>query len=153
ACLRGDARAAHALAARDPALARSRRADDVESFCSAAESGREGAVRLMVEMGFDVAAESAGGGTALHRAAWFGRAAMGRLLVELGAPLDLRDKTYGSSPLGWAAHGSRFCRAADDDYVATVDALADAGARLEPTVNRWEVPPGRFASEKVAARL
>jgi hypothetical protein len=30
-----------------------------------------------------------------------------RLLVERGARLDIRDRIYHATPLGWAEHGSR----------------------------------------------
>lgn len=43
------------------------------------------------------------------------------------------DATHGSSPLGWAVHGSRYSGGADERqgaYVALVDMLAAAGSSL-----------------------
>jgi hypothetical protein len=78
---------------------------------------------------------------------------MVRLLIELGAPLDLRDSQYGSSPIAWAAHGSRNCRRADDAYCAIVEILLDAGSAREPAINKWNEPPESMASRRVAALL
>ncbi len=36
-----------------------------------------------------------------------GGSGLGRLLLDAGAPLDVFDRVQESSPLGWAAHGSR----------------------------------------------
>src|SRR5262245_13660102 len=78
---------------------------------------------------------------------------MTRLLIELGAPLDARDSQYGCSPLGWAAHGSAHGRRADDDYLAVVDLLLDAGAGREASINRWGEPPESMARPRIARRL
>jgi ankyrin repeat protein len=59
------------------------------------------AVKLCVELGLDVAAVNSMGLTALHGAANRGSDDIIRLLVELGAPLDAKDKE-GRSPLTWA---------------------------------------------------
>jgi peptide-methionine (S)-S-oxide reductase len=45
--------------------------------------------------------------TPLHQAAWSDRLDVVRLLVERGARLDLRDRTYDGTPLDWAEHGQR----------------------------------------------
>ena len=76
-----------------------------------------------------------------------------RLLLRLGAPLDVRDRQFGCSPLAWAAHGSANCRRADDDYRAVVEALLDAGAGRETSINRWGEPPESLATPRVARLL
>jgi ankyrin repeat protein len=86
----------------------------------------------------------------LHWAAWLGRVELVRLLIAIGAPIDPRDRTYGASPLGWAAHGSE-CHASEDRYCDIVDALADAGARREFTINKWG--HALQGTPRVAARL
>jgi ankyrin repeat protein len=48
------------------------------------------------------------GGTALHWAAWCGRDAVVRKLIESGAPLEKRCKDFRSTPLFWAIHGYKF---------------------------------------------
>jgi ankyrin repeat protein len=97
--------------------------------------------------------EVAFSGTPLHWAAWRGRVGAVRLLIALGADVNLRDSEFGSSPLGWAGHGSRACRAADDDYCTVVDLLRAAGATREASINKWSETPESMATDPVAARL
>jgi hypothetical protein len=52
-----------------------------------------------------------------------------------------------------AAHGSRNCRQADDDYLAVVETLLAAGADGETAINRWGEDPEGMASPRIAARL
>jgi ankyrin repeat protein len=59
-------------------------------------------------------------GTMLHWAAWNGQVAVVQTLIAVGADVNQRDREFGSSPLGWAAHGSEHCRTADNDYCAVV---------------------------------
>ena len=119
----------------------------------AARRGRADAVRVMAAVGFDVAWEHPNGGTALHWAAWQGHADVVRLLVQLGAPVNVRDTTYGSTPIAWASHGSQFCRSADADYLACVDVLLDAGSDFAAANNKWGDPPHKLASRRVRDRL
>lgn len=153
ACQMGDEAAARAVLEREPALLEALDEEDRAVFISAAEQGREAAVRLMAALGFDLARERAGGGTALHAAAWAGLPGMVCVLIELGAPVLLRDGTFGSAPLGWAAHGSRHCRRADEDYCAVIDLLLARGADRESSFNRWGAPPEALSSRRVAAHL
>jgi hypothetical protein len=97
--------------------------------------------------------EFAFAGTALHWAAWRGQVAAVRALIALGADVNVRDGEFGSSPLGWAGHGSKACRAADDDYVAVVDLLRAAGATREASINKWDEKPEDMATPRVAERL
>jgi ankyrin repeat protein len=57
----------------------------------------------------------------LHQAALAGHLSAVRLLVERGARLDLPDKGYESTPLGWAIHGEQ---AEVADYLRSQDATA-----------------------------
>lgn len=153
ACMQADAAAARSLLVRHPTLLAELTAEERAAFAQAADEGREASVRLMAELGFDLSWEGHGGGTPLHKAAWRGRPDLVRLLLDLGAPLEVKDCAYGSTPLGWAAHGSCHCRKADDDYLAVVEALLAAGACREAVLNgRGEVLEG-MASRRVAARL
>jgi len=89
-------------------------------------------VRLMVKSGVDPGMRGESGATPLHVAAWRGNVEMVRLLLEFHAPVNIRDTTYGSSPLAWAHYGLKTARAhgrnADEDYRAIIRALMDAGA-------------------------
>ena len=92
-------------------------------------------------------------GTMLHWAAWAGHLAAVRTLVALGADVNRRDREFGSSPLGWAGHGSCHCRDADDDYCAVVNLLRAAGATREASINRFNETPESMATPKVAECL
>ena len=153
ACLRGDETAARALLAEHPGLLDELADEDRDALLWAVEREREASVRLLADLGFDLARESPEAGTPLHWAAWFGRTDMVELLLELGAPIDVRDSRFGSSPLGWAAHGSANCRDADDDYSRIVEALLDAGAGRDAATNQWDEEPESLASPRVAALL
>ena len=100
-----------------------------------------------------LAKEIAFSGTLLHWAAWRGRVEAVRALIALGADVNARDGEFGSSPLGWAGHGSKACRAADDDYCAVVDLLRNAGATREASINKWSETPESMATARVAERL
>ena len=153
ACMWADAGMARRLLAQHPELPSQLTDEDRWVFAQAADEGREASVRLMAELGFDLRWEGHGCGTPLHKAAWRGNPVMVRLLLELGAPVNVRDGQYGSSPLGWAAHGSTHCRQADDEYLAVVEALIVAGADGETSINRWGEGPEGMASRRVAVRL
>ena len=136
ACLAGDGDAARGLLTSHPHLPAAITDADRAAIVNAVHQGRAGAVRLLVDLGFDLHHEAEHGGTPLHWAAWLGNVALVRLLIDLGAPIDVRDSQYGASALGWAAHGSE-CHSDDGRYCDIVDALIDAGARREFTVNKW----------------
>jgi ankyrin repeat protein len=92
-------------------------------------------------------------GTLLHWAAWTGNVPAVRTLIALGADVNQRDRQFGASPLGWAAHGSCECRSADDDYCAVVDVLRSSGATREASINRFGEAPESMATARVSERL
>lgn len=154
ACAVADEARARKIVSMHPTLMSALTAEDRQALALAAEEGKEDNVRLMVSLGWSLSDEGAWSGTPLHHAAWHGRPAMTRLLVDLGAPINFRDSTFGSSPIAWAAHGSTNCRAGhDDDYRAVVDVLLDAGASREASYNKWNEAPESMASEPVASLL
>jgi ankyrin repeat protein len=152
-CMRADAAAARELLTAHPDLLVKLADEDRAAIADAAGHGRVDSVRLMVDFGFDLGWEGSWCGTPLHHAAWHGNPELASLLIELGAPVNARDRTFGSSPIGWAAHGSANCRSADDDYVAVVDVLLEAGSDYEASVNRWGQDPAAMASPRVAGRM
>ena len=106
---------------------------------------------MLAALGFDLGWEDVWGGTALHHAAWRGFGRLVDKLVDLGAPLDVRDKTYGSSPLAWAVHGSQHCRSADEEYLGIVRRLLEAGSGRAASINRWGEPPESLGARRVNA--
>lgn len=75
----------------------------------AAQLGHVEIVRLLLDAGEDPNRYNPAGlhahGTPLHHAAGGGHLDVVRLLVERGARLDLEDKLWRATPLGWAEHG------------------------------------------------
>ena len=153
AALRGDEPGARAVLASHPGLLDRLDAEDHTILAQLTTENRHEHVALLVALGWDLAWEGAWGGTALHHAAWRGNPGMAKRLLELGAPLEVRDRTYGSSPLAWAAHGSRYCRSDDETYLSIVRMLLEAGAGRAASFNRWGEPPEALGSRRVNAFL
>jgi ankyrin repeat protein len=108
-----------AIMAGDPATARAFSPDAVAELRAkpwlivwAAARGRIAAVRLLLELGFDVNAFGRGDipgeqrwQSALHTAAGAGHLDIVRLLLAAGADPNLRDNRFGGTALGWAEYG------------------------------------------------
>jgi ankyrin repeat protein len=80
------------------------------------------------------------GETALHWAAHLGASHLVNRLVQAGSPLDVKDRKYNSTPLGWAIHGWRspvpppWVRAGiAPRHVEVVARLVSAGAVVAPS--------------------
>jgi ankyrin repeat protein len=102
ACMAADAAGAKALIAKDPVLPAGLGHRRAQLLNDAASADRRDAVRLMVELGFDVNAVQRT--TALHQAAWSGHVEMVKLLLALGADPTLRDLDHHATPLDWARY-------------------------------------------------
>jgi hypothetical protein len=76
-----------------------------------------------------------------------------RVLLELGAPLNARDRQYGSSAVGWVAHGSSNYHGDGTDHPEVARLLLDAGAERAASINRWGEPPEGMASPVVESLL
>jgi ankyrin repeat protein len=141
--------------ARDPGLpARLSEAQQAAALIRAAETGHTAALALMLDLGFPVdARDGDDGGTALHAAAYSGSADAVRLLLGRGANFEARDTTWDSPPLDWAAVGSgeRPGTNPRPDWIATVQALLDAGASTESITLSPDEP--KQPSPEVAALL
>ena len=77
----------------------------------AAQHGHTDVVRMLLDAGEDPNRYNPDGfhshSTPLHQAIWSNHMGVVRLLVERGARLDIPDKVYSSTPLGWAEYGKR----------------------------------------------
>ncbi len=136
ALLSADEEAAKRALAEDPSLFPSLTRDDHGRLAHAIFHERFDAADLMLRIGFDPAAPGVDGGTALHAAAWLGNVRMVEgLLARGGVPLDARDPTHQSTPLGWAAYGSVHRRAKGADYPAVAERLVAAGADITAVGN------------------
>lgn len=157
-CLRADTAQVQALITSDPTLVSqlvSAQDDEMtETLLTAISRGRDQAVRLMVSIGWPLDRESPWGGTPLHWAAWLGREEAVTQLIVHGAAVNVRDSRYGSSPLGWAIHGSRFNE--EDNtvvYPRIVERLLDAGATRPESINQWDEAPEQWASDAILQLL
>ncbi len=109
-CLAGDRGATQERRAGDPDIVARARARRPDAVLAATELGRGAAVRLLVELGFDVHAGHRL--TPLHQAAYDGDTALVALLLELGADPARRDHSFDATPLGWAEHNHQEATAA-----------------------------------------
>jgi ankyrin repeat protein len=77
----------------------------------AAQHGHVNALRVLLNAGEDPSRYNPDGlhshSTPLHQAVWANHLDVVRLLVERGARLDVRDRVYSGTPLGWAEYGKR----------------------------------------------
>lgn len=154
ACLEGNAAEARAIVRANPTLVVSMDDDAARALGVALTDDRPDALALMLSLGWRLDVESEWGGTPLHWAAWNGRVAQVRTLLDHGAPVNVRDSRYGSSPIAWAAHGSRFSPGANDEtYVEIVNALLDAGATRAESYNNWNEAPEQLARPAVVHAL
>jgi len=131
AALSADEQQANAVLAEQPSLLASLASKVHGHLAQAIFYEHFDAADLLLRLGFDPAAPGVDGGTALHAACWVGSVRMvERLLARGGVPIDARDPTHGSTPLGWAAFGSVHRRAKNADYPGVADRLVAAGADI-----------------------
>lgn len=105
----------------------------------------------LVAAGADIQAQGLFGATALHWAAHLGLPTLTMVLIAAGADIKLKDRRYGSSPLGWAVHArAHKMFPGRGDQLACVRLLRDAGARIEA---RWLSDPIVRADPALIAEL
>jgi ankyrin repeat protein len=127
--LRGDVSLARETLREHPEVFETLTPADHGQLALAIFHGRFDAADAMLELGFDPSAGGKDGGTALHAAAWMGHLPLVDRLISSGRiPIDLRDPTHDSTPLGWAVFGSVHRCAPHGDYQAVIDRLVGAGA-------------------------
>src|SRR5207247_7751935 len=105
ACARADRAEVERLLGDDPALVQRAMRREPQLMVTAVEQRRRDAVRLLAEVGFDVNLMPRG--APLHEAAYMGDLELVELLLELGADPELRDRSYDSTPLGWAEYNGQ----------------------------------------------
>lgn len=110
----GDRAACERIVAAHPRRLDGARARRPSLIVDAVAADRPDAVRLLLDLGFDVNALGRGDAprngrweTALHVAAGDGRLALAELLLANGADPGVRDARFDSTPLGWARHFGR----------------------------------------------
>ena len=103
---------------------------DRRNSAHAARNNDVAALRLMLAAGLSVDSRGQHDATPLHWACFHGNAEMAREILRRHPPLEVTDRDFKSTPMGWAIHGSEngwYCRTGD--YAGTVEALLQAGAK------------------------
>jgi ankyrin repeat protein len=126
---------AEAIVARHPGIVASLPAADHEllpRYCWETNTNYD-AVTLMLDLGFPIAhPERSHGYTALHNAAWSGSADLVDLLIARGAPVDIVDPTFQSTPLGFAIHDCLVeKRHPEGEFGRVAKSLIEAGSPWE----------------------
>jgi ankyrin repeat protein len=153
ACINADLTNAQTILLAHPDIFHEMNSEDLGAFINVAGTDNAAGMKVIAQLGFDLSAFGESGATALHIAAWNGRVEMVSMLLDLQAPIGAHDKTYDTSPLAWAAHGSKNCRDADEEYICIVEALFHVGADWESAVGRGDSMPEIVASPKVALAI
>lgn len=144
ACELGDEGIFRSLLASRPNLVQTLSDEDQRRVTDAAQNNNTAAVRLMLAAGWPVEAEGEYDMTPLEWAAWHGNAEMVREILRYHPRLERKDNQHRITALGSALHGSENGWHRDTgNYVATVEALLDAGARAPKLTDHLE------ASEEV----
>jgi ankyrin repeat protein len=111
AVLAGDRAAVEQLSHQNAGLVDRARSERPGLMAWAAGTGRPSAVRLLVELGFDINAKGRTDipsnqpwQTALHKAVEDGDLDLAQTLLRLGADPDIKDTRFASTPLGWARY-------------------------------------------------
>jgi ankyrin repeat protein len=130
ACELGDEEIFNDLLASRPDIASELSVEDRRKVTNAAQDNNVNAVRLMLSAGWPVDARGQHGATPLHWAAFHGNVDLIKVILKHGPPLECTDFDFKGTPLGWAIHGSENgWHAKTGDYVGTVEALLQAGAK------------------------
>jgi ankyrin repeat protein len=130
ACELGDETALRALLNKQLDLFARVPVEDHRKLVDAAQDNNSRAVELMLFAGWPVDARGQHQGTALHWAAFHGNSRMVEIILRSNPPLELTDRDYNATPLGWAIYGSENgCHRKTGDYAGVVELLLKAGAR------------------------
>lgn len=124
---------AQAVLAAHPGVVRTGNPEEDRLLADVAGRPATEPVTFLLALDVDLRAPGLDEGTPLHQAAWFGSVDNLRALLAAGAPVDAWEATHHATPLGWAAHGSRWSGGAadrQDIYLEIARTLLDAGATL-----------------------
>ncbi|HEX4020009.1 MAG TPA: ankyrin repeat domain-containing protein [Acidobacteriaceae bacterium] len=139
ACELGDATVFHAFLSKNPHVIQTLSETDMQKLPNAAQANNVEAVRLMLEAGWPVDTPGEMGATALHWAGFNGNAELAHEILRFHPALESKSREYEGTALGWAIFGSgNGWRRDIGDYVATVQALLQAGATLPPHAESLE---------------
>lgn len=116
-------------------------------FLWACECGHDDVALFLLDCGANPMDPAETGATALHWAAGAGDVGLVKLLIERGAPLEVRNR-WGGTVLEHAGHGFEQ-GPADLDFVPTFETLLAAGAQIRGSWLNWlETVNSRSIEEK-----
>ena len=95
-----------------------------------ARLGHLAALRALLDLGMNPGLVNHQNETPLHWACVAGRAEAARILIERGAPLDIRERDHNCIPIEWTYWGSEYWNEPHGDYGRTTEVLLDAGSPL-----------------------
>ena len=107
-------------------------AQRADAFALACQFGQIAVVEFLLDHGQDIAAKRPPHGqTGLHWAAHAGHPSITRLLLQSGAPVNVRDESFHGTPIEWALHAWR-CSSVDRPWHQVVAQLVRAGDSYNP---------------------
>jgi ankyrin repeat protein len=127
ACWAEDRRAALEIAERHPGLAKEISSTNARMLPDAAWIRKTNAVKLMLELGWDVDAVGGEASTAVDRAAFHGFDDVIEAVLPYGPELNRRN-VYGGTPLGACLYGSVHSWRRDGNHARSVELLLSAGS-------------------------
>lgn len=131
----GDGDAADAALANDPAVIEQAPPQVLRQVADAARNNNTAAVRAMLARGLPVTAVSQHGATPLHWAAFHGNPDMLQNVLGYGPPIEMRDRDFSGTPMGWVINGARghWHGISTAKHGACARLLLDAGAQVDET--------------------
>jgi ankyrin repeat protein len=133
ACEQGDEASFAGLLNARPDLAQALSDDERGKLPLAAQNNDVRAVRMMLAAGWPPGAAGQHGATALHWAGFHGNVEMAKVVLAHHPPLEVQEKDFGQTPLGWTIYGSlNGWHVERGDYAGVLELLLDAGAIAPP---------------------
>ena len=129
ACWVADASTAKRIQREHPSIVDDLTPDERGQIALAAWYHRTDAVRLMLDLGFEIDTRGIDDGTPLDRASVRGYVDLVELCLEQNASVEVRN-TYGGTPLDAALWGTIYFKDPEGDYPAVVRSLLEAGVPI-----------------------
>jgi hypothetical protein len=142
ACHLGQREEARALVAKHAGLVADMK-DQHRAVADEAWASNAPAVALLMELGFDPSVPGPQRANALHCASWEGsvECVMAILTYPSGrALIDVREPSYGGTPLSWFSHGSMNCGNPKADHATVARLLIAAGSQVTEDMRDWGSP-------------
>jgi ankyrin repeat protein len=129
----GDGEAADGVLASDPATIEGAPPKVLRQVADAARNNNTAAVKAMLAHGFPVTAVSQHGASPLQWAAFHGNPEMLQDVLRYGPPLEMRDRDFNGTAMGWVIHGAvGYWRGISTaKHGACARLLLDAGAHVD----------------------